>query len=251
MTSTSSSQRSTAFPTSDAPRSWSEALQQYQQQKHSTPSLVHGPPSRHLPLSHPSHRSFNPFTPSSSTESPSDSTRPSAPPFTSSYNLIAPTPFPPPAPDASLSSLHWSARGERGYDLISCHPLYPDSSAVLGQRDVEQRAREVRQGRVKHGREQRDWDVVGNRWKGEDAAERRREEEQHTRADLVKRYWKEHTYNPVVGEFYSPELEVEWRRRKRQEEAAWGQQREHTRRTHVKEDDRQPANLLHHVGQER
>ena len=247
--STSAPHQSVEFPTSTAPRSWGEALQAYQQQKHSAPALTHGPPSRHLPLSHPSHRSFDPFVPSPTASTSNEPTRQSAPPSTSTYNLIAPTPLPPPASSAASSSQHWSERGERGYDLISCHPLYPDSASVLGQRDAEQRAREVRQGRVKVGKEQRDWDVVGNRYKGEAAEEKRREEEEQTRTDLIRRYWQQHHYNPVVGEFYSSELEVEWRRRKTEAQAAWGQQRDGPRRQHVRH---QPAEgLLRHEGQEK
>ena len=238
--------RKREFPTSTQPRSWAEALQQYQQQKLTPPTLPHGPPSRHLPSSHPSHVSFNPFT---SPSSPSPLTTPLLPP--SPYNLLAPPPpTPPPPPPLS----HWTSRGERGYDLLTCLPQYPDAPSILRLRDAEQRARDVRQASLKHSREQRDYDVVGHRYRyrGEGAEAKEAEEEGRRRADIVRTYWQGHHYNPVVGEFYNPEMEAAWRRRKAEVEATWGQERDQQRRERVTLDPATSGyNILYHTGQER
>ena len=246
------------FPTSSQPRSWAEALQVYQQQKRTAAPLPHGPPSRHVPQSHHCYHSFNPLAvATSANESQPAAVRPRlAPP--APYNIVAP---PPPSARPSLhsfssssssaSSPHWSERGERGYDVISCYPLYPDSRAVLQRQDEATRAREVRQGAVKQGREQRDWDVVFNRWKGDRAVqeEKQREEAAVTKAALVERYWQGHHYNPVVGEYYSPEKELAWRRAKAEEEARWGAEREAKRRGMV-QSEQSGGSILHHIGQE-
>ena len=245
------------FPTSSQPRSWAEALQVYERQKRSAPPPPHTPPSRHVPQSHPCYHSFNPltvFSPSPAEDSRPIAVRPRLAP-SAHYNILAPHPSSPPPSSlssTSSSSLHWSERGERGYDLISCHPLYPDSRALFQRQDEAARARELRQGAVRQAREQREWDVVGNRWKGKrgEVEEKERREEAVRRSALTERYWRTHHYNPVAGEYYAPEKELAWRRAKAEEEAKWGAERE-ARRRHNAHHEATSTSILHHVGQDR
>ena len=252
----SSSSSSSSFPTSNQPRSWAEALQQYSQLKHRAPTAsLQPPPSRHLPLSHPIHRdSRNVVTGRYWDESKEQqeaeregrqwqsrtSARLSTAPAARSraarrdFDIVSncrsaaeetasaacgSSPAPPPCFPESASARH--------HDLISHQLLYPTSASVLSALESAERSRLLSRSLVKHSREWREYDIIGHRRKGDEREAQRQseQEQQRLRDELRRRYHDTHHYDIIVGQFYDPERESDWRRRRGQQEQTLLQRR--------------------------
>jgi hypothetical protein len=241
----SSSSPSSSFPTSNQPRSWAEALQQYSDLKHRAPSApLQPPPSRHLPLSHPIHRNSRNVVTSRywdesreqqeadderrQRQSPGQRRLSTAPAAQSraarrDFDIVSNVCR---AGDGAASACVASSSppslppsaSARHHDLISHHLLYPTSASVLSALDSAEYNRLLNRSRVKHSREAREYDIIGHRQKGDEqeAQRRQQEEKEALRDELRRRYHDTHHYDLLVGQFYDPERERAWRRRRRQ-----------------------------------
>ena len=232
-----------ASPPLPQPRSWSEALQQCQQQKHSAPALPHAPPARYLPANHPLHTdAIQPVTGQYKRRQREEAVRASEAAAearraqrlqhtpTRAYNIV--TNQPSTAHHAASSPTAHSGTAEGGaggvgrreYDIINHHAYYGDSEERLQGEERLALQRLRNHAAVKLHRERRDYDNIAHQYHS------RHDEKQQAEADsnahsLRSKYFQSHHYDPVVGQFCDPRKEAEWRRQRAAEEQNWGGRR--------------------------
>ena len=226
------------------PRSWSEALQQYQQQKHTVPALPHAPPARYLPASHTLHTdAIQPITGQYKRRQREETVRTAEAAAeerrvqrlqhvpTRAYNIVNNQP----SPAHPASSMHSSADsaaaedgagsvGRREYDIINNHVYYGDSEERLQGEERLALQRLRNHAAVKLRREQRDYNNITHQYYSRHE-EKQQAEEVSNAQSLQRKYFESHHYDPVVGQFCDPRKEAEWRRQKAVEEQSWGGRR--------------------------
>ena len=67
----------------------------------------------------------------------------------------------------------------------------------------------------------REFNIINNEF-AENHDERLKEEYSNLKKDMVERYWAKHSFDPVIGEFYSDEKEAEFRANQKQISSTWG-----------------------------
>ena len=234
------------------PRSWSEALQQYQQQKHAIPTLPHGPPHRYLPVTHPLHTdAIHTVTGQYKRQQREDNVRAAELAAeqrrlervqhipTRAYNIVnnQPTatqsrtrsstialPVTAAGSNSDSSTDERPAASRREYDIINNHLYYANSEQRLRAEEQLQLQRLRNHAAVKLRREQRDYNNITHQYYSQND-EKQQMDEVNNAASLQRKYFSSHHYDPVLGQYCDPRKEGEWRKQKADEEQKWAGRR--------------------------
>ena len=250
MPSTATSPPTTMPTTSSAnhplpqPRSWSEALQQYQQQKHAILTLPHAPPRRYLPVTHPLHTdAIHTITGQYKRKPREESVRAAEEAAeqrrvdrlhhipTRAYNIVSNESTAPqrrsrsaitsqPTLDTSNSAVDDGHVGRREYDIINNHVYYANSEQRLQAEEQLHLQRLRNHAAVKLQREQRDYNNITHQYYTHND-EKQQVDERINTAALQRKYFDSHHYDPVRAQHCDPRKETEWRRQKAEEEQKW------------------------------
>ena len=242
----SMSSAATTPSVSPQPRSWSESLQQYQQQKHAVPALPHAPPHRYLPTSHPLHTdAIHTINGQYKRRQREDSVRAAEAAAevrrvqrlqhipTRAYNIVNnQSTAAQPRADSATSDTSSSANStadsspanRREYDIINNHLYHADSEARLRGEEQLQLQRLHNHAAVKLRREHRDYNNITHQYHSHHDEKQQTDTSNNT-TELQRKYFSTHHYDPVQGQYCDPSKEVEWRQRKGEEEQKWAGRR--------------------------
>ena len=108
----------------------------------------------------------------------------------------------------------------REYDIINNHVYYANSEERLKADEQLQLQRLRNHAAVKLQREQRTYNNITHQYYSHNDEKQQMDEASNTAA-LRGKYFASRHYDPVVGQYCDPRREVEWRRRKVEEEQNW------------------------------